>query len=54
MSKAEPLTGLGVSPGIAVGPVARMAGRPELPPPAPVSDVDGEVAAAVAALDTVA
>jgi len=54
MSKAEPLTGLGVSPGIAVGPVARMAGRPELPAPAPVSDVDGEVAAAAAALDTVA
>ena len=54
MSKAEPLTGLGVSAGIAVGPVARMAGRPELPAPAPVSDVDGEVAAAAAALDTVA
>src|SRR6188472_3815692 len=54
MSRAERLTGLGVSPGVAVGPVARMAGRPELPPPAPVSDVDGEVARAAAALDAVA
>ncbi|HEY7103165.1 MAG TPA: phosphoenolpyruvate-utilizing N-terminal domain-containing protein, partial [Mycobacteriales bacterium] len=54
MSSTEPLTGLGVSPGLAVGPVARMAGRPELPPPTPVSDVDGEVAAAAAALDAVA
>ena len=48
------LTGLGVSPGVAAGPVARMAGRPELPPPAPVSDVDAEMARAAAALDAVA
>ncbi|HVC73934.1 MAG TPA: putative PEP-binding protein, partial [Mycobacteriales bacterium] len=54
MSRADLLTGLGVSPGVAVGPVARMAGRPELPPPAPVSDVDGEVTRAAAALDAVA
>jgi len=53
MSRADLLTGLGVSPGVAVGPVARMAGRPELPPPAPVSDVDGEVTRAAAALDAV-
>jgi hypothetical protein len=31
-----------------------MAGRPGLPPPAPVSDVDGEVARAAGALDAVA
>jgi phosphotransferase system enzyme I (PtsI) len=54
MSRTDPLPGLGVSPGVAVGPVVRMAGRPELPPPAPVSDVDGEVARAAAALDAVA
>jgi phosphotransferase system enzyme I (PtsI) len=50
----ERLAGLGVSPGLAVGPVARMAGRPELPAPVPVSDVDGEVGRAAAALDAVA
>lgn len=51
---AGALTGLGVSPGVAVGPVARMGGRPELPPPAVPSDVDGEVARATAALAAVA
>jgi phosphotransferase system enzyme I (PtsI) len=50
----DALTGLGVSPGVAVGPVARMAGRAELPAPVAVSDVDGEVARAAAALDAVA
>jgi phosphotransferase system enzyme I (PtsI) len=54
MSSSDVRTGLGVSPGVAAGPVARMAGRPELPPPAPVSDVDDEVARAAAALDAVA
>ncbi|HEV7655815.1 MAG TPA: putative PEP-binding protein [Mycobacteriales bacterium] len=51
---AEPLTGLGVSPGVAVGPVARMGGRPALPAPAPVSDVDAEISRAADALDAVA
>jgi phosphoenolpyruvate-protein phosphotransferase (PTS system enzyme I) len=46
--------GLGVSPGVAVGPVARMGGRPELPPLTEPSDVDGEVARVATALETVA
>jgi phosphoenolpyruvate-protein phosphotransferase (PTS system enzyme I) len=48
------LTGLGVSPGVAVGPVARMGGRPELPAPTTPSDVDGEVTRAATALEAVA
>jgi phosphotransferase system enzyme I (PtsI) len=48
------LRGLGVSPGVAVGPVARMGGRPALPAPVTPSDVDGEVARASAALEAVA
>ncbi len=51
---SEPLTGLGVSPGVAVGPVARMGGRPSLPAPTTRSDVDGEVARATTALEAVA
>jgi phosphotransferase system enzyme I (PtsI) len=51
---SDVLTGLGVSPGVVAGPVARMAGRPQLAPAAAVSDVDGEAARAVAALDAVA
>jgi phosphoenolpyruvate-protein phosphotransferase (PTS system enzyme I) len=47
------LTGLGVSPGVAVGPVARMGGRPSLPPPTTPSDVDSEVARASTALEEV-
>jgi phosphoenolpyruvate-protein phosphotransferase (PTS system enzyme I) len=48
------LDGLGVSPGVAVGPVARMGTRPSLPPPGPVADPAAEVAAAVQALESVA
>lgn len=49
------LRGLGVSTGIAVGPVARLAAPPELPDrDAPVADVEAEVARAAAALETVA
>ncbi len=49
------LTGLGVSPGVVVGPVCRMGARPELPPPGPPpADPEAEVAVAAAALDTVA
>ncbi|HST64256.1 MAG TPA: putative PEP-binding protein, partial [Mycobacteriales bacterium] len=51
---AGTLTGLGVSPGVAVGPVARMGGRPALPAPTTPSDVDGEVARAGTALAAVA
>jgi phosphotransferase system enzyme I (PtsI) len=54
MSMTEALSGLGVSPGVAVGPVARMGGRPSLPPPTTPSDVDGEVARATTALEAVA
>ena len=49
------LTGLGVSPGVVVGPVCRMGARPELPPPGPPpADPEAEAAVAAAALDTVA
>jgi phosphotransferase system enzyme I (PtsI) len=54
---AEPvrLTGLGVSPGVVVGPVCRMGARPSLPPAGtPPADPEAEVALAAAALDTVA
>ncbi len=49
------LTGLGVSPGVVVGPVCRVGARPELPPAgAPPADPEAEVAVAAAALETVA
>ena len=49
------LTGLGVSPGVVVGPVCRMGGRPSLPPAgAPPADPEAEVGVAAAALETVA
>lgn len=49
------LSGLGVSPGVVVGPVCRMGARPELPPAgAPPADPEAEVAVAAAALRTVA
>ncbi|HEX8133331.1 MAG TPA: phosphoenolpyruvate--protein phosphotransferase [Actinomycetes bacterium] len=53
----EPLRGVGVSPGVAVGPVASMGGRvPEPPatPDGPGGDPAGEAAAAAAALEAVA
>jgi phosphoenolpyruvate-protein phosphotransferase (PTS system enzyme I) len=59
----EPLRGVGVSPGVAVGPVASMGARvPEPPPDDPASrsagrgtgDPAGEAAAAAAALEAVA
>jgi len=47
--------GLGVSSGVAVGPVARLAPGPRLPEvDAPVADVKAEVARATAALEAVA
>jgi phosphotransferase system enzyme I (PtsI) len=49
------LTGIGVSPGIVAGPVAKLAPAPTLPAqPAPVADPESETAAAAAALDAVA
>jgi phosphotransferase system enzyme I (PtsI) len=49
------LTGLGVSPGVVVGPVCRMGGRPSLPPAGtPPADPEAEVGVAAAALQTVA
>jgi phosphoenolpyruvate-protein phosphotransferase (PTS system enzyme I) len=49
------LTGLGVSPGVVVGPVCRMGTRPELPPAlSPPGDPEAEVGLAAAALETVA
>jgi phosphoenolpyruvate-protein phosphotransferase (PTS system enzyme I) len=55
---AEPLRGVGVSPGVAVGPVASMgAGVPEptaAPAAPPPGDPAAEAAAALAALDAVA
>ena len=51
----ERLAGLGVSPGVAVGPVCRMAGRQRLPAPAgPPADPGAEIAAATRALAAVA
>jgi phosphotransferase system enzyme I (PtsI) len=49
----EKLRGIGVSPGLAAGPVARMGPPPSLPAPRPVADPDKEVAVAVRALETV-
>ncbi|MGZ6868884.1 MAG: phosphoenolpyruvate--protein phosphotransferase [Frankiaceae bacterium] len=49
-----PLTGIGVSPGTATGPVARMAPPPELPPQtAVVEDTAHELETATAALEAV-
>ncbi|MFL6129521.1 MAG: putative PEP-binding protein [Mycobacteriales bacterium] len=49
------LTGLGVSPGVVVGPVCRMGVRPSLPPAgAPPADPEAEVGVAAGALETVA
>jgi len=49
------LTGLGVSPGVVAGPVARMAAPLVVPPPGgPVADVDAEVARALEALGAAA
>jgi phosphotransferase system enzyme I (PtsI) len=51
----DPHRGLGVSAGMAVGPVAWLAPAPALPASgAPVADVEGEAARAVAALTAVA
>ncbi|MFI0446413.1 phosphoenolpyruvate--protein phosphotransferase [Actinomadura sp. 6N118] len=49
----ESLRGLGVSPGLAAGPVLPMGRPPDLPSPRPVTDPDREVSAAVRALDEV-
>lgn len=49
------LNGLGVSPGVVVGPVCRMGGRPSLPPAGvPPADPEAEVGVAAAALAAVA
>ncbi len=48
------LSGVGVSPGSAGGPVYRKGDPPSLPPPVPVTDADAERARAHAALDAVA
>ncbi len=48
-------TGIGVSPGVAAGPVARMAPPPEVPAEtAPAADPETEAGTALAALETVA
>ncbi|WP_326553504.1 phosphoenolpyruvate--protein phosphotransferase [Micromonospora sp. NBC_01813] len=51
---SEPLTGLGVSPGLAAGPVHRVAAAPRLPDPVAVDDPSAEAQRAVAALASVA
>jgi phosphotransferase system enzyme I (PtsI) len=51
----EPLAGIGVSPGVVAGPVARVAPPPDLPDDLPVpADPAAETARATAALDAVA
>jgi phosphotransferase system enzyme I (PtsI) len=50
----DTLRGIGVSPGLAAGPIARMGPPPSLPAPRPVEDPDKEVAVAVRALEAVA
>ena len=53
--QAPPLQGIGVCPGRAAGPVARMGPRPRLPgDPPPVIDADAEIVAAVSALNRTA
>lgn len=47
---ARILQGIGVGPGLAAGPVARMAAPPALPEPRPVADPEREIADAVRAL----
>ena len=55
MSKPVLLTGIGVSPGVAAGPVARMAPPPDVPPnTVPVAEAEAEAASALAALESVA
>ena len=49
----EPLRGLGVSPGLAAGPVLPMGRPPELPPPPATTDPSHELATAVKALQAV-
>ncbi|MFY1631779.1 phosphoenolpyruvate--protein phosphotransferase [Solwaraspora sp. WMMB335] len=51
---AELLTGLGVSAGLAAGPVHRVAAAPQLPRPTPVADPAAEAQRAVGALTSVA
>jgi phosphotransferase system enzyme I (PtsI) len=52
---AETLTGIGVSPGVAAGPVARMAAPPVVPTDAtPSGDPEAENQAAMAAMQSVA
>ncbi len=48
------LAGIGVSPGIVSGPVAKLAPPPTLAAPGPVGDTETETAAATAALEAVA
>jgi phosphotransferase system enzyme I (PtsI) len=48
------ISGVGVSRGVVVGPVARVVARAPEPPPRSVDDVDGEVTRLAAALDAVA
>jgi phosphotransferase system enzyme I (PtsI) len=50
---AEPLHGIGVSPGFAAGPVCRAGAAPQLPSPRTVSDVDAELRSAADALRAV-
>src|SRR4051794_30659109 len=49
----ESLSGIGVSAGVAAGPLLRIGAAPALPPPVPVTDVAAEVARAYAAIDEV-
>jgi phosphoenolpyruvate-protein phosphotransferase (PTS system enzyme I) len=48
----DDLRGIGVSPGLAAGPVARMSPPPAMPEARTVTDADGEADAAVRALET--
>ncbi|GIF13370.1 phosphoenolpyruvate--protein phosphotransferase [Actinoplanes teichomyceticus] len=50
MPDATGLAGIGVSAGVAAGPLLRIAAAPALPPPVPVGDPEAEVRRAYAAL----
>ncbi|GIE89310.1 phosphoenolpyruvate--protein phosphotransferase [Actinoplanes regularis] len=50
MPERASLSGIGVCPGVAAGPLIRLAGAPVLPPPVPVGDAGAETVRAYGAL----